>query len=1194
MPLPPLFRFPICLVLLFVLAGCSSDPDPDEHAVPYDPAPDTDDSSNLDTVESPYELSPFCGPCDSEMDCLEEGALCVELFNQERACGTPCNAEGECPSGSFCASIGDGGQTQCIPDELTCADRCDDIICPSGQFCDPLTGDCAAQARICDVGCSLDADCGAHDKMRCINAGAPDGESFCTAVCDPNISASDQLQCPSDFLCIPLFEDAEDGVCFPLARTCVDRCADSQCPAGHNCDPFTGDCTPALVGACEPGCEVDAECGDQADICLNVGIGDAPHCWRDCTQSQQCPPGYQCQSFVQLTQSLCLPINQHCELCADADCFPHGICDPTTGECTPHPEDCTVEGCADDQFCEPASRRCEAYDRVCRGESWAADCDNVFTRCTTQRAGTEGICATICIDDNDCQTGTRCTSTNHGDLCLGPNLGGPSHCGILYDPTQDVGRPCGTGAGACSGSTFCVESGAVPGFCSQECDSHTDCPGAATCQLGPEDSQICLPALCDCVADPGLPLELNQGWLDALDETGLDACKLTISTDALDNLGHVDALLLQSDQLHSLIQHPIAAIGKLQAHLKSLDQATTPSAFLFAAAQTLFPGISPPTPVTPPNDPLELAQTLQTFAESAGGALDPAQIAETLEDIPQTVQVFAASIVEALTEASIARRAAFADAGISQPTLEALFEGAHRLLLPARNDQALLDIEDPQLLAALNDFPLDELTQIALILTARIEAALSQIELTQDDLDARFQAIFSTPAGLIIIGDGDDTTYDATVDPQLDGPIALLIDIGGDDTYRLPIAGNQSVENGVSLLIDLGGDDHYTYHKSGDPLDGETLLPSDDAGRKSPAGPSVTHDGPVSLSEISRQGGARQGIALLFDLGEGNDTYETLRLGQGAAVLGVGALFDDGGNDTFSAEAFAQGASFAGIGLLHNASGDDVYRIWHAGQGYGTAAGLGLLVDTDGDDEFIALSAINSPEELLYHSPTDSGNTNYNLAQGATSQARRSPTTSLAAGLGILRASNGKNTFSAGSYAQGYGESFGLGLLASGSGDDTYRARGHSQGVGQFAGAGLLVDSGGTNTFNIGLSTRQFGQGTGQLLGWGAFMLFNGQNDIRYMTPGGALAIDGGMGFAFFHGGPNHHQAADASMGRAILAADPDPPLIRGYTAAFFVQTGEEDDTYIHPVGDQLGITNSATWRQNADHPQGIGVGLDH
>ena len=1172
----------ICaLALFFSLVACSSDPDasadvghtPDvvvDDVDADDVAEDLDDTGPDDVFEEPEPLdSTYCETCRDDDDCAELGALCIELGDGQMNCGQACEVDSDCPDDARCFAVDEDDTTQCVPIALTCDDPCVEINCPAGQYCNPLEGACQDQPRICSTGCNFDIDCGDPAQNRCLTTGAPDGERMCTISCDPG--AEGELQCPSDFFCIAIEEGSEEGICFPFARTCIDRCVDQQCPAGHNCDPFTGECVEAFAGACEPGCQIDAHCDGPSDVCLNIGIGETSHCWADCTATQTCPEGYDCMAFLGFTTNLCIPPGQQCEACYDADCFPDGICNPATGECMPHPEDCLVEGCDDEQLCEPTSRRCVEIDQSCRGEAWAVDCDNVITRCTSQTEDVEGICATICFGDDDCQGDRSCTATIYGDLCLGPDLGGHQHCGVLTEPGAVIGRPCQfeDDGDNCSGNRFCVETGGLPGFCTRGCDDGADCPDGYTCGVGPEGQAICLPAQCSCAQAPGFAPDLDQGWTAMLDEAGLTVCDLTIPSTTDDAI------------LSGLLNRPAAAIGLVHQGLHRIDEAQN-LAELLAAAPFLSSHYPTLTEIILDDQP-DLLQALEDLATTAGGTLDPAPSQEELDQIPLQVQVLAAHLVQAIDAAYQARLDAFNDAGLDESTLQLLFDEAPSLLLPHSDGQPPLDDLSTALADAIDAFPLGTLIEIAANLTATVEAALDEHPLNLEEFEDPFSLVVHTPAGAVIIGDGDDNSYDPTDFDGLPHGLALLLEVGGDNTYLIPGAANHSVANGISLLIDLAGDDTYSYPAQADPLDGDHLLASDADGRASAEGL-----GPVSLSDVGRQGSGRLGIALHFDLG-GENTYETLRMGQGSGIFGVGALFDTGDlPTTFDAEAFAQGAGLMGLGLLHSAGGDNSYRIWHAGQGFAAAGGVGLLHDHMGDDNYLAVPGLDEADRLIYPADADNGTSNASLAQGAASTAA-----GLGNGLGVLRDRQGHDHYIAGTYAQGFGDQGGLGILADGDGDDHYQGRNYCHATGRDGGAGILFDAGGDDHFTQSSFPPERGQGAGERHGWGALIVDGGENLIDYNILGGGMGFDGGMGFALFRGGPNDHQVIGGGLGLASVDLPADSPYAQGLTFGGFVQTGGAADLYTHPA-DGIGLGNDATWRQDdEDTTDALGVGVD-
>jgi hypothetical protein len=169
-----------------------------------------------------------------------------------------------------------------------------------------------------------------------------------------------------------------------------------------------------------------------------------------------------------------------------------------------------------------------------------------------------------------------------------------------------------------------------------------------------------------------------------------------------------------------------------------------------------------------------------------------------------------------------------------------------------------------------------------------------------------------TPIGRIVISgsQNDSHNYNDAI---------LLIDLGGNDTYKGQAGSTPSLNYGVSLAIDLDGEDKY--------LNDDEFLPS--------------------------QGAAIFGAALLYDV-SGNDYYQSKRLSQGAAMLGMGVLIDNAGNDKYEMWTSGQGAAYFGIGLAIDVSGADEYSLWGDGQGYGGIGGAGTLVNRSGNDIYKA------------------------------------------------------------------------------------------------------------------------------------------------------------------------------------------------------------------------------------------------
>ena len=74
------------------------------------------------------------------------------------------------------------------------------------------------------------------------------------------------------------------------------------------------------------------------------------------------------------------------------------------------------------------------------------------------------------------------------------------------------------------------------------------------------------------------------------------------------------------------------------------------------------------------------------------------------------------------------------------------------------------------------------------------------------------------------------------------------------------------------------------------------------------------------------------------------------------------AVIDDrGGNDTYRLGGQGQGTALFGLSLLRDVQGDDRYEGFTVVQGVGKPGGVGMLLDQDGTDAYIALHAEQEP-----------------------------------------------------------------------------------------------------------------------------------------------------------------------------------------------------------------------------------------
>jgi hypothetical protein len=298
--------------------------------------------------------------------------------------------------------------------------------------------------------------------------------------------------------------------------------------------------------------------------------------------------------------------------------------------------------------------------------------------------------------------------------------------------------------------------------------------------------------------------------------------------------------------------------------------------------------------------------------------------------------------------------------------------------------------------------------------------------------------------GDIVIGTPADDAHEG------DAPL-LLIDPGGDDTYRL------STQEGMHIIVDIAGNDTYEAGDSASP------------------------------------GTGIFGLGFLVDV-DGDDQYRGSEFAWGCGLLGAGVLADLNGNDSYTCRSFGQGAAAMGIGLLYDQAGDDLYQSQLYSQGLGYVGGVGLLADMGGDDHYASGASLPDSREEEGAFQTYSQGFGMGCRQFASG------------GIGLLYDRTGDDNYS-GSYfcqASSYWQS--LGLLIDADGDDRFSARRYAQGAGIHSSAGGLFDYRGNDTYvSWGVS-----QGCGHDYGIG--LLYDRQGADQYTAEWLSQGAGGSLG----------------------------------------------------------------------------------
>lgn len=401
----------------------------------------------------------------------------------------------------------------------------------------------------------------------------------------------------------------------------------------------------------------------------------------------------------------------------------------------------------------------------------------------------------------------------------------------------------------------------------------------------------------------------------------------------------------------------------------------------------------------------------------------------------------------------------------------------HGAVIAERFSPQVVDLEGGPLLQAQTDWRFHQLVAERLDYRALIAAALATARLADerwlDGLRQAFQGhqggakapdgisgdvvlVRGTPSGLIVIGGPGPNSY------ELDQRFALVVDLGGDDTYRGTIASPAAVGNGISVVIDLGGND--TYHAS-----------------------------PLGLAT------GRLGVGLLVDRA-GDDLYHLARGSGGAGFAGLGLLIDIAGRDQYIGTRFTQGAAVGGLGLLMDRAGDDTFTSFGYAVGFGGPLGVGAVIDAAGDDQYQCGEKYPSA---------------YNAAESPKATPADSSFQYDCFGLG---AGSGKRVLTKDPQHQSYGLAGGWGILLDLQGDDRYRSSNFSQGSGYFFGTGLKLDFAGNDEHDA----ARYGHAASAHYGLGLFVDYRGSDRYASTGPfytGGvawdrsiALCIDAGEG----------------------------------------------------------------------------------
>ena len=326
---------------------------------------------------------------------------------------------------------------------------------------------------------------------------------------------------------------------------------------------------------------------------------------------------------------------------------------------------------------------------------------------------------------------------------------------------------------------------------------------------------------------------------------------------------------------------------------------------------------------------------------------------------------------------------------------------------------------------------------LALLADARYLALLTKALQSATPIAQKVQGVSGdilftkeTPHGLILFGGKGANRYDLTV------PVAVLVDLGGDDAYTGTVAASFDADHPNSLVIDLAGDDVYRGKAFG-------------------------------LAT------GRLGVGMLVDLA-GDDTYR-LALGTGGAGFGgIGILCDAQGRDTYTGSKWTQGVAIGGIGLLLDLAGDDTHTSHGYAIGLGGPGGAGAVIDVAGNDSYQCGHKIPSGYNRADAPNAKPGDPRFQfmalgmgmgLGRRILARKPQDQAYSLAGGVGMVIDVAGKDRYDSSNFSQGCGYFFGVGLKLDLAGDDVHGAARYGHASGAHFGMGLFIDYDGNDTY---------------------------------------------------------------------------------------------------------------------------------
>jgi hypothetical protein len=460
---------------------------------------------------------------------------------------------------------------------------------------------------------------------------------------------------------------------------------------------------------------------------------------------------------------------------------------------------------------------------------------------------------------------------------------------------------------------------------------------------------------------------------------------------------------------------PAAVAARIRAHLPDaardrLDQAVEQQASAGELARALLgtrdlermlldaaaKGGIAPAPVAAPAAETSLVRAGTNLIAASGGRLDEASLAglqALAASLPAVLEGPIARLASAMIVAAEARAAALAPLSAAErAVLERI--AARPALLDSPRTRAEFDrlSQNVDLARMLGGAALVLRTAQAILPALRDNAALLRPSVLDDPEPLNPEACAATDLALPIGigGVGPDCWANNHI---------LSIDLGGNDTYRNNAGGTYTVPTPgpIAVLIDITGDDKYHSAGAGGAAQAEAVVEGAGVGGIGILLDVVGNDsynsnevlaspGPVSYSADVTQGAGVAGIGVLADI-LGSDDYNSnntltssppnggttvsyvVQRSQGAGVGGIGLMADVGLEaDDYNSNNLLTGGGTSPIAaatyLVSDSQG--------AGEGL---PGVGVHVDTGGDDRYNSFNVLGPPPGSTAPPPLSAGYT---------------------------------------------------------------------------------------------------------------------------------------------------------------------------------------------------------------------------